>query len=377
MEVRIEFDTLGAREIPNDSLYGSNTSRALENFPLTCRTLKDETEFVSALASIKKAAAFANSELGLLSSDISEAIGRACDEMGQGALNSHLAVPILEGSGGTSINMNINEVLCNRALQLIGRSPGEYDVIHPNDNVNCGQSTNDVIPSGLKLACFRLAGDVRSSVEAVHTALLEKVRESARVPGSGSATRDSIFRGYAGVIKRAGDSLDATRRKLLLIPLGGTAIGTGLGAGAGYKRLVFRHLRELLDHDVNPSEDSFDGMQNLDELQRLSGELQVVTGALASIAKKFITSEGIALRRAQPGSSSALSVIQLSRIVQGNHTAISMAAGDGMLEINHYELLIASRLFESLHLTTGIARAFAELSIPNMAADTKARLQNT
>ena len=401
VESRIEIDSIGERAIPRDSLYGSNTSRALENFPLTGRTLADETEFVSALALIKKAAALANAELGLLSPETSGAIIQACDEMEAGLLNPHLPVPILEGSGGTSINMNVNEVLCNRALQIIGKNPGEYDVIHPNDSVNCGQSTSDVIPSALNLACLRLADGVQSSIEAVYAALEEKEREFAEVLRVGRTclqeaqpmTLGQAFGGYAAVIKRAANSLEAQKHRLLFIPLGGTAIGTGLGAESGFKRLVFSHLRKLTNSDIMPIGNSFDGIQNLDELQRLSGELQVATGAMAKIAKDFIIlssgpNSGIAeikLPSVQPGSSIMpgkvnpvipMSVIQLAQIVHGNHASVSIAAGEGMLEINHYDLLIASRLFESLHLTAEIARTFADLCIAGIAADSERSLEN-
>ena len=168
-QARVEKDSLGTRELPAEALYGINTLRGVENFPFTGRTIGSVPELVWAMATVKLAAARANKEIGALPADRAQAIGDACEEMRAGKHNAHLVVDVLEGSGGTSLNMNVNEVIANAALLRAGRSLGDYAFIHPNDDVNLGQSTNDVVPTAMKLAVFlaseTMAGTVRSLAE--------------------------------------------------------------------------------------------------------------------------------------------------------------------------------------------------------------------
>ena len=401
MNTRLETDSLGQKNIPADRLYGSNTVRAIENFPISDRLLGQEPELVKAMAQIKKACSLANIELGRIEEFVGSVIVKACQEMIDGRLNQHLVVPILEGSGGTSTNMNVNEVLANRALQLLGRKPGESDVIHPNDHVNQGQSTNDVLPSAIKLASYALTQQAFSSIQLVAAALEKKASEFSEVYRLGRTclqdaqpmTLGQAFEGYHAVIERAAGRIGDQQQRLLTIPLGGTAIGTGLGSACGFQKIVFEHLRELSGLSVVPSQNRFDGMQNLDEFQRLSAELETVTGAMAKIAKDFILlSSGpagglaeISLPSVQPGSSIMpgkvnpvipMSIVQLAQIVHGNHCCIVMACQDGMLEINHYEHSIASRLFDSLHRISEIAETFATLCIGGIEADESRSMQN-
>ncbi len=398
---RQEVDSLGEVLLPADALFGSNTQRALENFPFMDRTLGEEKAFVKALAQLKKACALANVELEVMDSAIGDAIVAACDDMHAGTLDAHLLVPILEGSGGTSTNMNINEVIANRALQRMGKSPGDYASLHPNDHVNCGQSTNDIIPCALKLACFELAEKTVTSCRYLAGLLDARAIEFSEVYRLGRTclqdaqpmTLRQAFEGYAAVVSRAADRIEAQRHRLLTMPLGGTAIGTGLGAVAGFQAAVFRFLREVTGLAVEPSSNRFDGMQNLDELQRLSAELETTTGAMAKIAKDLILlSSGpngglaeIVLPSVQPGSSIMpgkvnpvipMAVVQLAQIVHGNHACIAMACQDGMLEINHYEHSVASRLFDSLQRSTEITRVFADRCIAGIEADAQRSLEN-
>lgn len=401
MNTRLETDSLGPINIPADKLYGSNTVRAIENFPILDRILGQEPALVNALAQIKKACALANIELDRIDESVGNVLVQACEEMIDGGLNEHLVVPILEGSGGTSTNMNVNEVLANRALQLLGKRPGDYAVVHPNDHVNQGQSTNDVLPSAIKLACYDLAEEAKSSIEMVASALKKKAREFAQVYRLGRTclqdaqpmTLGQAFEGYHAVIDRAASRIGDQQQRLLTIPLGGTAIGTGLGSAAGFQKTVFEHLRQISGLPVVPSQNRFDGMQNLDEFQRMSAELETATGAMAKIAKDFILlSSGpagglgeISLPSVQPGSSIMpgkvnpvipMSVIQLAQIVHGNHCCIAMACQDGMLEINHFEHSVASRLFDSLHRISEIAKTFATRCIDGIEADESRSMDN-
>ncbi len=401
MNTRLETDSLGQKKIPGDKLYGSNTVRALENFPISDRVLGQESALVRAMAQIKKACALANIELGRVEESVGNALVQACQDMIDGRLDEHLVVPILEGSGGTSTNMNVNEVLANRALQLLGKKPGDYDVVHPNDHVNQGQSTNDVLPSAIKLASYALTREAISGIKMVACALNKKASEFSEVYRLGRTclqdaqpmTLGQAFEGYHAVIDRAVKRLADQQQRLLTIPLGGTAIGTGLGSAAGFQKTVFEHLRELTGLAVTSAENRFDGMQNLDEFQRLSAELETVTGVMAKIAKDFILlSSGpagglaeISLPSVQPGSSIMpgkvnpvipMSTIQLAQIVHGNHCCIAMACQDGMLEINHYEHAVASRLFDSLHRVSEIAKTFATLCIEGIDAEESRSMEN-
>ncbi len=398
---RDETDSLGTISIPENLLYGSNTARAIENFPISDRVLGQEPALVKALAQIKKACALANIELNRIEAPVGNALLQACQEMIDGQLNEHLVVPVLEGSGGTSTNMNVNEVLANRALQLLGKMPGDYDFVHPNDNVNQGQSTNDVLPSAIKLACYELAQEANSSIEIVAQALEQKAGEFSEVFRLGRTclqdaqpmTLGQAFEGYHAVIDRAASRIGDQSQRLLSIPLGGTAIGTGLGSAAGFQMLAFEHLRDVSGLPVASSANRFDGMQNLDELQRLSAELETATGAMAKIAKDFILlSSGpagglaeILLPSVQPGSSIMpgkvnpvipMSTIQLAQIVHGNHCCVVMACQDGMLEINHFEHSVASRLFDSLHRISEIAKTFATRCIDGIRADEARSMNN-
>ena len=398
---RQETDSLGEVKLPVDALYGSNTSRALDNFPFADRVLGDEKAFVQALAQLKKACALANVELGVIKPEVGDAIVAACDDMFAGKLDRHLVVPILEGSGGTSTNMNVNEVIANRALQLIGMKPGDYNSIHPNDHVNCGQSTNDIIPCALKLACFSLAETTVANCRHLAGILAGKSETFSEVYRLGRTclqdaqpmTLQQAFEGYASVVARGAERIEAQRQRLLAIPLGGTAIGTGLGAVPGFQSVVFRHLCEVTGLIVEPSSCRFDGMQNLDELQRLSAELETLSGAMAKIAKDFILlSSGpngglaeIILPSVQPGSSIMpgkvnpvlpMAVVQLAQIVHGNHACVTMACQDGMLEINHYEHAVASRLFDSLQRCAETALVFADRCVAGIEADAERSMVN-
>ena len=318
-----------------------------------------------------------------------------------GKLNEYLVVPVLEGSGGTSTNMNINEVLANRALIELGYDTGRYDILHPNDQVNCGQSTNDVVPSAMKLAAYRLTGKLVDGLDILVASLQQKVKQFAEVYRLGRTclqdgqpmTLGQAFEGYAGVMQRASERLSRQQQTLLSIPLGGTAVGTGLGSAQGFRVAVFDHLRQVSGLELKPASNRFDGMQNLDEFQRLSAEIETATAAMAKIAKDFILlSSGpagglaeIFLPSVQPGSSIMpgkvnpvipMSVVQLSLLVHGNHSCIAMACQDGMLEINHYEPVLASRLFDSLHRSTEISIAFSKHCIDGIEANEPRSMEN-
>lgn len=391
---RIESDALGERVIPATALYGANTVRGKENFPFKGARFGEVATFVRAFAAIKKASALTNMDLGAIDRERGDAIVAAADEMHAGALSEHLVISLMEGSGGTSTNMNVNEVLANRALQILGRSPGDYQHLHPNDHVNLGQSTNDVFPTALELACIDFCQPALDALTRVADALEIKSHEFDDVYRLGRTclqdaqpmTLGQAFGGYSALVRRAEKRLVATRQKLLTLPLGGTAIGTRLGAVPGFRERVIERLAAVTGFDVRPAENIFDAMQNLDETQRLSSDLNTAANGLARIARDFIIlSSGpngglaeIALPAVQPGSSIMpgkvnpvipMAVVQAALAIAGNHVSISQAVQEGLLEINHYENIICTRLFDSFRLVTTGAAIFAERCIDGIEAN--------
>jgi aspartate ammonia-lyase len=399
--MRKESDSLGEVTLAGDCLYGINTARGRENFAISHRTLHDEPAFIRALAYVKKAAALTNCSLGVLPQDIANAVVKACDEIVEGRHHEHFVIDILEGSGGTSINMNANEVIANRALQIIGAPLGDYHRVHPNDHVNMGQSTNDVVPTALKLAVFEKAQEFLRALESLKASLVAKSIEFSDLLRLGRTclqsaqpmTLGQAFGGYASAIARSRDMAAAAADSLMVVPLGGTAIGTGLGAAPGYHEAVLRRLVEVTGWAISGPSDLFDSMQNADAFARISSELRTTADILGKIASDLvILSSGptggigeIVLPAVQAGSSIMPGKInpvlpmmmqQVAFAVTGNDLAISMAVLQGQLEINHFEPVTASRLFDSLDLLTNGTRLFTERCIVGLAADRERSLRN-
>lgn len=391
---RIEEDNIGTVELPSDALYGINTFRSLHNFPLTGRSIACHPEFIWGLAVVKQAAARANCEIGALSKEMSEAIFAACEEIKAGLYDKHLIVDILEGSGGTSTNMNINEVIANIAAKKAGKPLGDYTFIHPNDHVNLGQSTNDVIPTAMKLAVFKPLTETSNMLDRLAAAFSDKERFYASMLRLGRTclqdaqpmTLGQAFSGYASVVRRHSEQIALLQQQLLYVPLGGTAIGTGFGTRPGYHKVVFKHLSELTGIKVQPAENSFDSMQNMDVFSRLSAEVRNTANSLWKIANDLIIlSSGpaggigeITLPSVQAGSSIMpgkvnpvipMAVCQVAFAISGNDSAIAMACQQGLLEINHFELLVCDRLLESIALLTRSAKIFAERCIDGLVAN--------
>jgi aspartate ammonia-lyase len=398
---RKEADSLGELTLAGDCLYGIHTARGRENFAISHRSLRDEPAFIRALARVKKAAALANCSLGALPQDITAAVAEACDEIIGGRHHEHFVIDMLEGSGGTSINMNANEVIANRALQIIGAPLGDYRRIHPNDHINLGQSTNDVVPTALKLAVFEKAQVFLRVIESLGASLAAKSVEFADMLRLGRTclqsaqpmTLGQALGGYAVAVARSREMVAAAANRLMVVPLGGTAIGTGLGAAPGYREAVLRHLAEVTGSPISGPDDLFDGMQNADAFARISSELRTAADILGKIASDLvILSSGptggigeIVLPAVQAGSSIMPGKInpvlpmmmqQVAFAVTGNDLAVSMAVLQGQLEINHFEPVTASRLFDSLDLLTNGTRLFTQRCIDGVAANRETSLRN-
>jgi aspartate ammonia-lyase len=400
-DTRTEIDSLGHREIPDMSLFGVSTLRATENFCISGRSIGDEPTLIRALAHIKRAAALANLELGVLDATSCHAIVAAADDIIAGDHADAFPVDILEGSGGTSINMNINEVLANLALDKLGEARGNYDRLGPNDHVNKGQSTNDVVPAAVKLALHEKTQELLATLAYLQSALAKKSAEFDDVLRIGRTCMQAAqpmrlgqaFGGYAASIDRLIDKLSTASNDLLVLPMGGTAIGTGLGAAPGFRACFFKHLGQATNKPVSPPADAFDAMQNADTFARVSSEIRIAAEVIGKIASDLIIlSSGsnsgvgeILLPAVQPGSSimpgkinpvMPMMMQQVAFGVVGNDAAVSLAALNGQLEINHFEPIIASRMFDSIDLLTRAARLFADGCIAGLRANREQSLKN-
>lgn len=398
---RTERDSLGAAQLPRGALYGLGSLRAVWNFDVSDRKLRDEPALLRALARIKQAAAATNRDLGLLSPDLADALIAACSEVARGRHRDQFIVDMMEGSGGTSINMNMNEVLANRALQRLGHDPGSYEVIHPNDHVNLGQSTNDVVPAGVKLAVIETLQDLLSALRHLGTVLSRRAAKLDDVLRLGrTCLQDAqpmrlgqMLGGHAEAVRRLAAHLSDRCTELACLPLGGTAIGTGLGAAPKFRPLIHNHLSILAGHPVRPADNLFDALQSADVFARVSAEVRIAAEALARLAGDLIIlSSGptgglgeIKLPAVQPGSSIMpgkvnpvlpMMMQQIAFAVAGNDFSVSMAAAQGQLEINHFEPIIATRLLSSITILARGIRLFTDKCIAGLDADRERSMAN-
>ncbi|MEN4946460.1 aspartate ammonia-lyase [Pseudomonas proteolytica] len=392
-ESRFETDYVGQVQIPIDKLYGVNSVRGFQNLSVSPLTIAHYPEFRNAFAQCKWASALANLDSGVLTNPQCESIVLACREVIEGKCDDSLIVDLLEGSGGTSTNMNFNEVIANCAQRLMGHTAGSYEVVHPNDHVNCSQSTNDVYPAALKIATYAMIGPLISEVEKLAAQFDKKAEQFADVLHLGrTCLQDAqpmrlgqLFSGYASLTHRLATELGAVRDKLRTLPLGGTAIGTGFGAPADYRGFVYMHLCHITGVEYLAPTNSFDAMQNMDVFSRVSAELRTCSASLAKIASDLtMLSSGpvggigeLILPEAQAGSSIMpgkvnpvlpMSMIQLSFAVIGNDVAVAQAVQYGELEINHFEPVVSSRVFDSIALLTNGIQRFREKCVAGITA---------
>ncbi|KAJ2980142.1 hypothetical protein NQ176_g2812 [Zarea fungicola] len=392
---RVEKDSLGQLQLPANALYGINVARSLANFPISGRSIASWPNFVRAFALVKQAAARANSEIGCLVEEQAHAIFNACEGIKAGKYDDHLVVDMLEGSGGTSTNMNFNEVIANIATKSLQQKLSRHGLpIHPNDHVNMGQSTNDVLPTAMKLAIYYEMENTAPALLKLADAFAKKREELSSdlrlgrtcLQDAQPMTYGQAFGGYEAVVRRHAQQLDILRKQFLTLPLGGTAIGTGFGSRPGYKLAVYRHLSCLLGVLVSPAADPFDAMQNMDTCARLSAELRNTANTLSKISNDFITlSSGpgggigeISLPEVQAGSSIMpgkvnpvipMAVCQVAFAIAGNDTSISMACHQGMLEINHFEMVVCDRLLDSIRLLVSAATIFSNRCVEGLHAN--------
>ncbi len=316
---RREHDLLGEREVPAETYYGIQTLRAVENFPISGIRLSGFHHFIDALAYVKKAAALANQDLGILDKARAEAITATCNELLAGKLHDQFVVDMIQGGAGTSTNMNANEVIANRALELLGHSKGEYPFLHPNDHVNLSQSTNDVYPTAIKVAVNLMLKDVLAAMGELQTALAAKEHEfndvinmaRTQLQDAVPMTLGQEFGAYAVMIGEDMDRLREASDLLKEINLGATAIGTGINSPPGYAELVIQKLREVSGVPVVKSPNLVEATQDSEAFVQMSGVLKRVEVKLSKICNDLrLLSSGprcglqeIQLPPMQPGSS--------------------------------------------------------------------------
>jgi aspartate ammonia-lyase len=392
--VRIEHDLLGDRAVPADAYYGIHTLRALENFAITGMPISIYPDLVSALACVKQAAAIANSELGLLDDRRSTGIRLACEEVREGKLAAEFVVDVIQGGAGTSANMNANEVICNRALEILGHAKGEYQHLHPLDHVNLSQSTNDVYPTAVKVALHFAIRRLLVEMRNLRSSFEAKAREFDDVLKVGrTQLQDAVpmtlgqeFSAYAVMLGEDEQRLAEASRLIEEINLGATAIGTGINAHPDYAPLVTRRLSEISGIALMVSPNLVEATQDAGAFVQLSGVLKRIAVKLSKTCNDLrLLSSGpragigeIALPAVQAGSSIMPGKVnpvipevvnQIAFEVIGNDITVTMAAEAGQLQLNAFEPIIAHSLFESLqHLTAG-CRTLAERCVRGIRAN--------
>lgn len=393
-ETRHEQDLLGGREVPGQVLWGIHTLRAIENFPLRAEPVGSYRDLVRALGMIKRAAATSNAELGLLPQPLAEAIEAACDLVIAGALDDQFPVSIIQGGAGTSTNMNANEVIANAALEILGHHRGTYEVLHPNEHVNLGQSTNDVYPTALKVAAIMASHSLLVELLKLQEEFARKAREFDHIVKIGrTQLQDAVpmtlgqeFRSYEVMV---GEDIARLRDALVHlheINLGATAIGTGLNAHPAYASLVREKLEDISGLPLTTAPNLVESTQDCGSFVLLSGTLKRTAIKLSKICNDLrLLSSGpraglgeISLPPRQAGSSIMPGKVnpvipeflnQVAFEIVGNDMTISMAAEAGQLQLNAFEPIIASSLFRGIsHLTVAVC-SLSEHCIAGITAD--------
>lgn len=391
---RREHDLLGDREVPSDAYYGVHTLRAQENFAITGISIAVYPDLIRALAQIKKAAAQANQQLGLLDAKRADAIAAACREVIDGQWHEQFVVDVIQGGAGTSTNMNANEVIANRALEILGHGKGEYQHLHPNEHVNMSQSTNDVYPTALKLATYVGIFRLVDAMAYLRRAFERKAEEFADVLKMGrTQLQDAVpmtlgqeFSTYAVMLGEDEERLKEAALLIREMNLGATAIGTGINAHPDYAPLVCRRLAEISGVPVVTAPNLIEATQDCGSFVQLSGVLKRVAVKLSKVCNDLrLLSSGpragfgeINLPPRQAGSSIMPGKVnpvipevvnQIAFEVIGNDTTVTFAAEAGQLQLNAFEPIIAHSLFKSvLHLGKG-CKTLADYCIDGITAN--------
>ena len=391
-DIRIEKDFLGEKEVPSAAYYGVQTLRAVENFPITGYRI--HPSLITAMAIVKKAAALANIDTGYLAKDIGHEIAEAAQEIVDGKFHDQFIVDPIQGGAGTSINMNTNEVIANRALERMGYEKGEYAKISPNTHVNMAQSTNDAFPTGIHIATLMMLEELLITMEELHSAFRKKAKEFDHVIKMGRThLQDAVpirlgqeFEAYSRVLERDIKRIKQSRQHLYEVNMGATAVGTGLNANPTYIEQVVKHLRTFSGFPLVGAEHLVDATQNTDAYTEVSAALKVCMMNMSKIANDLrIMASGprvglaeIQLPARQPGSSimpgkvnpvMAEVINQVAFQVIGNDHTICLASEAGQLELNVMEPVIVFNLIQSISIMNNGFRVFREYCIEGITAN--------
>jgi len=388
---RIERDSLGEVAVPAQALYGVQTQRAVINFPVS--GLKPWRAFIWSMATIKRAAAEVNRDLGLLDAGRADAIVQAAQEVIDGKWDDHFVIDPFQAGAGTSHNMNTNEVIANRATQILGGGLGEY-LVHPNDHVNMAQSTNDTIPTAIRLGALWRLDELCQSLSDLAAALRQKASEFDGVVKSGRThLQDAVpvrlgqeFGAYARAVERDAERIRRSAEGLRRLGIGGTAVGSGLNAHPEYHTRMVRRLSELTGLELRTSDDLFESMQSMADAADFSASLRTLAVTLTRIANDFrLLASGpstgldeLRLPPVQPGSSIMpgkvnpvlAEMLNMAMFhVQGCDHTVALAAQAGQLELNVMMPIIAHNLFEAMQVTIGAVDAFTERCVLGLQAN--------
>jgi fumarate hydratase class II len=384
---------MGSVKVPSSAYYGAQTQRAFENFRIS--GLVFPRKFIKALGIIKKAAAQVNMQLGLLDKKKGEAISQAAQEVADGKLDHQFILDIFQTGSGTSTNMNANEVIANRAIELQGGTRGDKQIVHPNDHANMSQSSNDVFPTAIHISSVdAIVSDLLPALEKLLRALDEKAEEFSDIVKPGRThLQDAVpvtlgqeFSGYASMIAHSRERIERAKSSLLEIPIGGTAVGTGINAHPDFGGLVVQRINRMTGLEFYSSKNKFEALQNRDAAVEMSGALRSVAVSLAKISNDLrLLSSGpktglgeIELPALQPGSSIMPgkvnpvvpeSVNMVCAQVIGNDLSITIAGESGSLELNAMMPLIAFNLLQSIEIETNAVTLLAEKCIAGIKAN--------
>ncbi len=392
MQTRVEKDSLGERKIPSDAYYGVQTHRALENFPIS--GLLPKPVFVDATVHIKRAAAFVHRELELLEPKKADAIIGAADEILDGKLREWFVVDVYQAGAGTSHNMNTNEVIANRANELLGGSKGTYEHVHPNDDVNMAQSTNDVIPTAIRIASFMSIKPLLKRLDEIKRTFYAKGAEFDQIVKSGRThLQDAVpvrlgqeFRAYGVNIKKHQEAIAHATESTRQLGIGGSAAGTGLNVHPQYRGMMVRQLSEQTSIEFKAAEDYFEAMQSLRPMVELSGALRNLAQDLSRIASDLrLLSSGpktglaeINLPPVQPGSSimpgkvNPVMAEMMNMVcfqVMGCDTTVTYSAQAGQLELNVMMPVVAFNLLHEIEILTNSIAVFNRFCVEGITAN--------
>lgn len=392
IDYRVEKDSIGTKDVPEGVYYGVQSLRAAENFHIT--GLSMHPEIINSLAYIKKAAAITNCEVGIIDKKIANAIVKACDEILEGKFHKDFIVDPIQGGAGTSLNMNANEVIANRAIELLGGRKGDYSIVNPNDHVNCSQSTNDVIPTAGKMTSLRLLKNLKKELRRLYEALSKKADEFDHVIKMGrTQMQDAVpirlgqeFKAYSVAVMRDINRMDKAMDEMRTLNMGGTAVGTGINADEAYLKRIVPNLVEISGMDFVQAFDLIDATQNLDPFVAVSGAIKACAVTLSKIANDFrLMSSGpragfgeINLPAKQNGSSIMPGKVnpvipevvnQVAFNVIGNDVTITMAAEAGQLELNAFEPIVFYCMFQSIDTMAYAVQTFVDNCVSGITAN--------